>query len=56
MRERTGIQPPELMTDGATADFVSYDTGASPHDPVDRAIAATMKAVFPLHGLLAGPW
>src|SRR5450755_1711752 len=55
-RQRTGIQPPELMTDGATADFVSYESGSNPHDPVDRAIAATMKAVFPAHGLLASPW
>jgi acetoin utilization protein AcuC len=55
-RQRTGIQPPELMTDGATADFVPYESGSNPHDPVDRAIAATMKAVFPSHGLLAGPW
>jgi acetoin utilization protein AcuC len=56
VRQRTGIQPPELMTDGEPADFVRYSTGANPHDPVDRAIAATMKAVFPLHGLLPGPW
>ena len=38
------------MTDGATADFVPYETGSNPHDPVDRAIAATMKAVFPRTG------
>ncbi len=56
VRERTGNQPPELMTDGAAADFVRYETGSNPHDPVDRAIAATMKAVFPAHGLLVGPW
>ena len=54
-RERTGIQPPQLMTDGAAADFVPYANGASPRDPVDRAILATMQAVFPLHGLLTGP-
>lgn len=55
-RERTGIQPPQLMTDGATADFVPYANGTSPRDPVDRAIVATMEAVFPLHGLLTSPW
>ena len=54
--QRTGMQPPELMTDGATADFVPYSSGSNPHDPVDRAIAATMKAVFPAHGLLADPY
>ena len=55
-RRRTGIEPPERMTDGAAADFVPYESGANPHDAVDRAIAATRKATFPSHGLLAGPW
>jgi acetoin utilization protein AcuC len=55
-RRRTGTEPPERMTDGTAADFVPYESGSNPHDAVDRAIAATMKATFPAHGLLAGPW
>jgi acetoin utilization protein AcuC len=55
VRERTGAQPPELMTDGATADFVPFEAGMNPDDAVDRAIAGTRKAAFPAHGLLAEP-
>lgn len=43
---------PELMTEGASADYRDYDTGFDPEDPVDRAIRATRDAVFPLHGLM----
>ena len=46
-RRRTGIEPPERMTDGAAADFVPYESGSNPHDAVDRAIIATMKAILP---------
>jgi acetoin utilization protein AcuC len=42
---------PELMTDGATAEFPSWETGHDPADPVDQAIMATRNAAFPLHGL-----
>ena len=42
---------PELMTDGATGAFTSFDAGYDPADPVDQAIMATRAAVFPLHGL-----
>lgn len=44
--------PPELMTEGANADFADFDQGYDPADPVDQAILATRKAVFPLHGLM----
>jgi acetoin utilization protein AcuC len=54
-RERTGEQPPELMTDGGTADFMPYEQGVNPDDAVDRAITGTRKAVFPTHGLLPEP-
>jgi acetoin utilization protein AcuC len=54
-RELTGTQPPELMTDGATADFVPFENGVDPGDAVDRAITATRKAAFPAHGLLPDP-
>ena len=32
--------------------FTDFETGHDPVDPVDRAIMATRKAVFPLHGLM----
>ena len=43
------------MTDGAPAEFVPFESGYDPADPVDRAIMATRKAVFPLHGLMPLP-
>ena len=42
---------PELMTEGASAEFPGIDRGYDPGDPVDQAILATRNAVFPLHGL-----
>jgi acetoin utilization protein AcuC len=54
VRRRTGTEAPELMTDGASDDFASFEDGYDPGDPVDRAILATRKAVFPAHGLLPG--
>jgi acetoin utilization protein AcuC len=44
-------KPPELMTEGARAEFTDFDSGYDPADPVDQAIVATRKAVFPLHRL-----
>ncbi len=32
----------------------SWSTGYDPADPVDRAVMATRKVVYPLHGL--DPW
>jgi acetoin utilization protein AcuC len=51
VRDRTGTQAPQSMTDGASAEFISYESGSDPADPVDRSIAATRAAVFPAHGL-----
>jgi len=45
---------PELMTEGGSTEFPSMDHGYDPDDPVDQAIMATRKAVFPLHGLFPG--
>ncbi|HEY2609602.1 MAG TPA: hypothetical protein VGI94_02260, partial [Reyranella sp.] len=42
---------PELMTEGASGAFASFDSGYDPGDPVDQAIMATRNAVFPLLGL-----
>ena len=48
----TGLAAPEQMTEGAPAEFAPFETGYDPADPVDQAIMATRKAVFPLHGLM----
>jgi len=55
VRARTGARPPQTMTDGATASFSPFSSGYDPGNRVDRAIMATRKAVFPLHGLLPSP-
>jgi acetoin utilization protein AcuC len=52
--ERLGRQAPQRMTDGREMWFRSWATGHDPEDAVDRAVMATRKAVFPLHGL--DPW
>jgi acetoin utilization protein AcuC len=54
VRRRTGTEPPELMTDGASDDFTPFEGGYDPADAVDRAIMATRNAVFPAHGLMPG--
>ena len=48
----TSQAAPETMTEGAPATFTDYEIGHDPADPVDQAIMATRKAVFPLHGLM----
>ena len=48
---RTSGAAPILMTDGENAAYDDFGGGRDPANPVDRAILATMKAVFPLHGL-----
>jgi acetoin utilization protein AcuC len=49
---RMGRGAPELLTDGAEPTYRPWDAGAGdPDDAVDRAIAATRRAVFPEHGL-----
>jgi acetoin utilization protein AcuC len=52
--ERFGRQPPGRMTDGRTPEYQPWASGHDPQDPVDRAVMATRKAVFPIHGL--DPW
>ncbi len=51
VRERVGRPAPSHMTDGRPADFRPWSDGYNPAEPVDRAVLATRKAVFPLHGL-----
>jgi acetoin utilization protein AcuC len=48
----TSQAAPETMTEGAGGTFASFDAGHDPGDPVDQAIMATGKAIFPLHGLM----
>jgi acetoin utilization protein AcuC len=48
----TGRASPGRMTEDGAALFVPFETGYDPAEPVDRAIMATRKAVFPLHGLM----
>jgi acetoin utilization protein AcuC len=54
VRGRFGVQAPPRMTDGADATWRDWRTGHDPADPVDRAILASRRAVFPEHGL--DPW
>ena len=35
-----------------TCTLADYDSGHDPADPVDRAIVAISRAVFPHHGLM----
>jgi acetoin utilization deacetylase AcuC-like enzyme len=48
----TGQASPGRMTEDGAALFAPFDTGYDPAEPVDRAIMAARKAVFPLHGLM----
>ncbi|MGZ4591001.1 MAG: acetoin utilization protein AcuC [Actinomycetes bacterium] len=48
---RLGAVAPLRMTDGATPRWSSWSDGYDPADPVDRAVLATQRAVFPAHGL-----
>ena len=49
--ERYGLTPPQRMTDGGTPTWADWHDGFDPADPVDRAVMATQRAVFPSHGL-----
>ncbi|MBO0819206.1 MAG: acetoin utilization protein AcuC, partial [Actinobacteria bacterium] len=52
VQRRTGRTAPGSMTEGQPAEFISFESGYDPAEPVDRAIMATRNAVFPLHGLM----
>ena len=52
VHRRTGCEGPKRLTDGTEPAYHPWDAGeGDPDDPVDRAIAATRRAVFPDHGL-----
>lgn len=48
---RLGRTAPLHLTDGAEPVMSDWTGGYDPADPVDQAILATRRAVFPLHGL-----
>jgi acetoin utilization protein AcuC len=49
---RTGDTGPKNLTDGVEPAYNAWDAGeGDPDDPIDRAIAATRRAVFPEHCL-----
>ena len=50
----TGRSAPRRMTDGRSPHVRSWASGYDPADPVDRAVLAARRAVFPLHGLDPG--
>jgi acetoin utilization protein AcuC len=49
--ELSGRDAPATMTEGQPGTFRSWEQGYDPDDPVDRAVLATRRAVFPEHGL-----
>ncbi|MDQ6650678.1 MAG: acetoin utilization protein AcuC [Actinomycetota bacterium] len=50
--DRVGTRAPETMTDGGETDYVPWDAGdGDAGELIDKAVAATRRAVFPLHGL-----
>jgi acetoin utilization protein AcuC len=48
---RTGRVAPATMGDGVDPAFVPWSAGVDPHNELDRAVMATRRAVFGLHGL-----
>ncbi|MPV50472.1 MULTISPECIES: acetoin utilization protein AcuC [unclassified Pseudactinotalea] len=46
-----GAEVPQTMTDGRRPRLRPFDDGYDPADPVDQAILATRRVVFPEHGL-----
>lgn len=51
VRELLGADAPEAMTEGRPGTFRSWEQGYDPDDPIDRAVQATRRAVFPERGL-----
>ena len=52
--ELYGREAPGSMTDGADLRWQPWTAGFDPDDPVDRAVTATRRAVFPTLGLDPG--
>ncbi|WP_323962063.1 acetoin utilization protein AcuC [Arthrobacter sp. JZ12] len=54
VKEHFGSTAPYVFGDGSDTWWQSWEAGFDPNENLDRAIMATRKAVFPLHGL--DPW
>jgi acetoin utilization protein AcuC len=54
--ELLGRQGPVSMTDGFDPWPKNWDLGHDPANPVDQAVIATRKAVFPHHGIAVDSW
>ena len=52
VERRTSREAPEQMTEGSPAEYVPFESGFDPGDPVDQAILATQRAIFPSHGMI----
>ncbi len=48
---RYGLRAPQRMTDGAQPSWREWSDGLDLADPLDQAVLATRRAVFPAHGL-----
>jgi acetoin utilization protein AcuC len=51
VRQRTNDSAPLRMTEGADTEVRTWETGYDPASPIDQAVLATRRAVFPDHGL-----
>lgn len=51
VRERLGVRPPSLMTDGRDPAYRDWSEGYDPDAWLDRAVQSTRDAIFPEHGL-----
>ncbi|MEW2356329.1 acetoin utilization protein AcuC [Spirillospora sp. NPDC029432] len=52
VRRRTEEIAPRRMTDGrSVVEVMTWESGFDPDNPVDQAVLATRRAVFPEHGL-----
>jgi len=52
VQSRTGRKAPERMSDGEPGEYVPFELGFEPGEPVDQAILATQRAAFPMHGMM----
>ncbi|HEX6468639.1 MAG TPA: acetoin utilization protein AcuC [Streptosporangiaceae bacterium] len=51
VRRRTDETAPLRMTEGRSTEVRTWETGYDPASPIDQAVLATRRAVFPEHGL-----
>ncbi len=54
VQQAYGHNPPLRMTDGRDGTYADWAKGHDTGEAIDRAVMATRRAVFPLHGL--DPW